>query len=140
MKDNSVIEALALLEHVRGSLKSDTRSQLTRTELESIKRLLSQTINKLTDKGSDFSQISFYLLGAHDLIETVLEDGDFDNTTTDTKAMLADHIQNALSMLYIKAGRYYYTDNQFDYYIGIDDLLQRIIHACVKSGFYFGQA
>lgn len=140
MKDNSVIEALALLEHIEGSLKSDSRRQLSRTEMEAAKRLLGQVLGKLTPKGNDFSQINFYLLGAHDLIATVLEDSEFDNTTTETKEMLHNHVREALSIMYQKAGLFYYMDNEFDYYIGIDEILQRIIYACVKAGFYFGQA
>lgn len=140
MRDDSVIEALALLEHIESSIKIQSRVQLRRTEMEAIQRLLGQTLNKLANKGDDFSQINFYLLGAHDLITTVIEDNGFDNTDTSTKTMLYDHIQEALGMLYIQAGKFYDVDNEFSYYIGIDALLQRIIHACVKAGYYFGQA
>ena len=138
MKDNDVIQSVALLEHIKGSLHSDSRSQLSRTELAEIQRLLGQVLNKLAGKGEEFANIKIELLGAHDFIAQILKDEDVDTTDTDTKNMIADPITSAMESLYIRAGKYYFRDNEFDYYLGLDDLLQRIIRACVKSGFFFG--
>lgn len=138
MKDNDVIQSVALLEHVRGSLHSDSRSQLSRTELTEIQRLLGQVLNKLVGKGEEFGNIKIELLSVHDLVAQILQDEDVDTTDTDTKNMIAGPINSAMESLYIKAGEYYYQDNEFDYYLGLDDLLQRIIRVCVKSGFFFG--
>ena len=138
MKDNDVIQSVALLEHVKGSLHADSRSQLSRTELTEIQRLLGQVLNKLVGKGEEFGNIKIELLSVHDLIAQILQDEDVDATDTDTKNMIAGPINSAIEALYIKAGKYYYQDNEFDYYLGLDDLLQRIIRVCVKSGFFFG--
>ena len=138
MKDNDVIQSVALLEHVKGSLHADSRSQLSRTELTEIQRLLGQVLNKLVGKGEEFGNIKIELLSVHDLIAQILQDEDVDTTDTDTKNMIAGPINSAMEALYIKAGKYYYHDNEFDYYLGLDDLLQRIIRVCVKSGFFFG--
>ena len=138
MKDNDVIQSVALLEHVKGSLHSDSRSQLSRTELTEIQRLLGQVLNKLVGKGEEFGNIKIELLSVHDLIAQILQDDDVDTTDTDTKNMIASPINSAMESLYIKAGKYYYLDNEFDYYLGLDELLQRIIRVCVKSGFFFG--
>lgn len=138
MKDNDVIQSVALLEHVKGSLHADSRSQLSRTELTEIQRLLGQVLNKLVGKGEEFGNIKIELLSVHDLIAQILQDEDVDTTDTDTKNMIAGPINSAMEALYIKVGKYYYQDNEFDYYLGLDDLLQRIIRVCVKSGFFFG--
>ena len=138
MKDNDVIQSVALLEHVKGSLHADSRSQLSRTELTEIQRLLGQVLNKLVGKGEEFGNIKIELLSVHDLIAQILQDEDVDTTDTDTKNMIAGPINSAMEALYIKAGKYYYQDNEFEYYLGLDDLLQRIIRVCVKSGFFFG--
>lgn len=140
MKDNSIIEAVALMEHIRGSIHVNERVQLNRTELEEIKRLLSQTLNKIASHGDDFSQANFHILGTHDLLTEMLKDEDFDQTDTDTKCLIYDHISTATDELYLRAGRYYCKDNEFDYYLGLDALLQRIIKASVKAGFFFGKA
>lgn len=138
MKDNDVIQSVALLEHVKGSLHADSRSQLSRTELTEIQRLLGQVLNKLVGKGEELGNIKIELLSVHDLIAQILQDEDVDTTDTDTKNMIAGPINSAMEALCIKAGKYYYQDNEFDYYLGLDDLLQRIIRVCVKSGFFFG--
>ena len=57
MKDNDVIQSVALLEHVKGSLHADSRSQLSRTELTEIQRLLGQVLNKLVGKGEEFGNM-----------------------------------------------------------------------------------
>ena len=139
MKDNSVLETVAILEHVQGSLCSNSRVQLSRTNLEAVQRLLGQGINKLANKDKLFAQVNFYMLGAHDLIATILEDDSFDRTDVETKEMLSKHVEDALNQLYPAAGKYYDTANEFDYYIGCDEILQRIIQICIKSGYYFGQ-
>ncbi|MBQ2885815.1 MAG: hypothetical protein IJE43_18990 [Alphaproteobacteria bacterium] len=140
MEDNRVLEAVVLTEYIKGSLCSDSRVQLSRTNLESIKRLLGQVITKLTNRGEDFSRINFYLLGAHNLIETVLEEDTFDKTNTKTKDILSEHINDALDGLYIAAGKFYDTQCEFRYNLGCDEVLHRIIDRSIRAGYYFGQA
>lgn len=139
MKDNSILEATSLLEYVKGTLCVDSRVQLSRTVLESTQRLLGQIINKLTGKGNRFNRINFYLLGVHDLVATILDDSNFDRTDTETKEMIAGKVNDALEMLYVEAGRFYDTEHDFEYHIGIDNLLQTIIQKSIASGYYFGQ-
>lgn len=139
MKDNSVLEATSLLEYLEATVCIDSRVQLSRTTLESVQRLLGQTLNKLMNKGKEFDKVHFYLIGVHDLIAAILDDDNFDRTDTETKENIGKNINNALEMLYVLAGRYYDVDNEFDYYIGCDKLLQTIIQKSIKSGYYFGQ-
>lgn len=139
MEDNKVLEAVVLTEYIKGSLNSDSRVQLSKTNLEATQRLLGQVITKLADKGSEFSRIKFYLLGAHNLIETVLEEETFDKTNTKTKDLLTEHINDALDSLYVAAGKYYDTQCEFKYYLGCDEVLHRIINRSIRAGYYFGQ-
>lgn len=140
MLNNDVLLAVSLIEFTESMLQKGKRVQLSRSMLEGIQRAAGQAVNKLANAGSEFSQINYNLLGVIDLINEALSDRSFDMTDEDTKAMIVKNIDNALSDIYLAAGKYYYEEHDFDYSFGLNELLERIINRCIEGGFYFGEA
>jgi len=137
-ENNDVLTAVALVEKLVPMLKADKRDQVNRTTLETCNRILAQAMNKLTRFNSSLGNISLYLIGSYDLIQEMLSDTEFDMTDTTTKEVLSNNCKAALDELYLFAGKHYFKDNGFEYSMGIDSLLQRIIDSCIAQGFYFG--
>lgn len=137
-ENNDVLMAVALLEKVIPMLKADKRDQVNRTTLEACGRNLAQAMNKLSRFNTSLGNIPVYLVGTYDLIEEVLSDSEFDMTDTTTKEVLSENCKSALKELYLFTGKYYFKEHGFEYNMGIDGLLQRIVDNCISQGFYFG--
>lgn len=136
--NNSLLNAVALLERASAQLKSEKREQVSRSGIALIKQTLLQALDKVRSVGIKDVYILGYLIDVIDCIERLLEDDGYLETDTEIKNIITNKTLACLDLLYIEAGKYY-TDNHFDYNIRLESLLVRIVDHCVGNGYYFGE-
>lgn len=137
--NNDVLSAVALMEGTYPMLNENNRAQISRSVMEVLSKHISMVIERIKDKGNQFQMISFKLVGLKDLIMRLLSDNDFSDTDEETKKSIIDSFKYAQESLYMAAGRYY-EGHDFDFAVGMDELVQRIIIRCINGGYYFGKA
>lgn len=139
MADNSLITAVALVDRLIPQLNADKRDQLSRNTLQSVQRTLGQVTSMLQKVQLENDMSNYYFADVSQVISTLLEDSDFQYTDTQTKTMIVSSIMNGLDILYIEAGKYYDTEHEFEYSFRMNDILKKIVDACIERGYYFGQ-
>lgn len=136
--DDSLLISVALLDRVVPQLKTDSREQLNRTSLNTIKQSVSHAVQKIISSGVSGIYTTGYLVGTVECIDTLLSDPNFVETDVYTKDIIASKILDALENLYIEAGKFY-TENEFNYTARLEPLLNKIIDRCLQKGYYFGE-
>lgn len=138
MEDNSLLFALTLIERIEPQLKIEKREQINRISLEMISRVVKQSLKYLGCKKQEMFYALVNLFDAADLMEELLDDVDFEETTMEVKELLTDKIMKGLDIMYVEIGKYY-TTNHFKYSLRLEPVLIRIINACIRNGYYFGE-
>ncbi len=137
MADNNVISAITLMERLDPLLHRADRAPISLHHLEQIENKLQHTLrvmNGIVTQPLIITPIAEVLT----LINVVKEEKNFVETNSETKEIICEKLDTALTNLYLFAGRYYET-HEFDYTFGKHATLQRIVDACVRSGYYFNQ-
>ena len=134
--NNDVLICVALMERVLPMLKENTRETIKKSSLEQVNRNLENALSKLVPYCKD-AVILTPIMEMIELISVIKQDETFVETDNETKKVLGLKTKAALSGLYVFAGKFYIT-NEFNYSMGLDDLLKRIIEVCMSSEFYFG--
>lgn len=138
MDKNFLLSSLQMLILASELLKADTREQLSRVNLISIKMYVVNAREKMVEQRvRDTYTAGVELRNAVEVIDTMLADSSFKETDTDTKEFIVSKIQSATRQIYKVCG-VYYTTNDFDYSPGITNLLNKIIDECLRQGYYFG--
>ena len=137
MASNGLLIGLTLLERTEPCLKSNKRDQLSRLNLEEIKRNLSKSLEYISDAGINDILINGYLISVVECIDIVLSNSSFVETDSETKNIIVEKTGEALNNLYVAVGKYY-TTHDFDYSVRLDAILQRVINECIARGYYFG--
>ncbi len=136
MENKDILIAVSLSERVLLMLKENTRETIKKATLNSIKKNLEMILVKVVNHTNDV-MITTPIMEMLELIKVVDADTTFVETDNETKEALVWKIKASLSNLYIFAGKFYMT-HEFEYSMGVSDLLKRIIDACLAAGFYFG--
>lgn len=141
MANNNVLIGVSLLENAETYLEKNTRVQIKKTNLEMLRRVLGQAVNKLDIPNNvEFEIINFNIISTINLLDEILKDVDFDLTDEQTKTMIIQSFDKIMSDIYVAAAKHYFVENEFDYNFGLDALLERIITNAIRGGFYFGKA
>lgn len=133
--DNNVISAITLMERLDPLLHRADRAPISLHHLEQIEDKLQHALrvmNGIVTQPLIITPIAEVLT----LIKTIKEEKNFVETNSETKEIICDKLDTSLTNLYLFAGRYYET-HEFDYTFGKHATLQRIVDACVQSGYYF---
>ena len=135
MKD-SILNAVSLMERIIPRLKPSTRETIRRNQLVSIQQSLILVMKTLSEDCTS-SIVLTHLMESVNLIDTVTGNPTFEETDAETKSLLIDRANMALSEMYMFAGKFYMT-HHFTWAINRSEVLRNIVDYCIKNGFYFG--
>lgn len=134
--NNNVITAITLIERMRPMLHERDRVPIQAHHLKQIQQRLVSVLEMVS--GEVTSPLVLIPFGEIiSLIDTLLAEPHFVETTAEVKELICGKVDSALEQLYLFAGKYYET-HEFDYSIGLDTILQKIVDMNVQSGYYFG--
>lgn len=136
MKTNDILISISLLERTLAFMGENTREPIRKSTLEQISRLVDMAVDKFAAYGRDVL-ILVPLTEVTQLIEVIVSDETFAETDNETKKLLISKVKEALANLYLFAGKFY-TANEFEYSMGLGDLIKRIVDNCISSNYYFG--
>ena len=136
MKTNDILISVSLLERSLAIMGENTREPIRKSTLIQINRLINTSIGKFINYGKDVL-ILVPLTEVTQLIEVMVSNETFAETDNESKKLLISKVREALVSLYLFAGKFY-TSNDFDYAMGQEALLRRIVDSCLKSNYYFG--
>jgi len=138
MDKNFLLSSLQMLLTVSSLLKANTREQLNRTDLVSIKAYIAISREKMSEQMiSSTYDANVALMNVAEVIGTTLADSSFKESDTDMKEFIVSNIERATMIMYKVCG-VHYTTKDFDYSPSLPMILNRIIDECIKQGYYFG--
>lgn len=135
-ENNTVLSAVVLMERVIPRLNASSRETISRKSLLSIDQSLTMVLRSLTGDCTD-PRVLTPIMEAVTLIENVTSSDSFIETDDETKSIIVDKVQQALSELYLFAGKFY-TTHEFTWSLTKTDILRHIVDACMDMGYYFG--
>lgn len=135
-ENNSVLSAVVLMERVMPRLNASSRETISRKALSNIQQSLTMVLRSLTTDCTD-PKVLTPIMEAVTLIDTVLSSETFIETDDETKNIVVDKLSQALSELYLFAGKFY-MKHDFTWSLTKTDILRHIVDACIDRGFYFG--
>lgn len=133
---NEVLSAVILMERIMPRLDANSRAPIGKQHLLQIQQYLSMVLKQLTVDCKE-PLILTPIMEVVNLIDSVMEDETFVETDNETKTLIVDRLNDALSQLYLFAGKYY-MNHDFTWSIGKSDVLRHIVDACMDLGYYFG--
>lgn len=136
MVNDKVLSAVILLQRVIPRLKANDRSTISRQNLMHVQQTISMVIQQLLNDCTK-PLVLTPLMEIVQLIEDVTADETFVETDAETKNLIVDRANTALSQLYLFAGEFYMT-HEFTWTLTKTDVLRTIVDACIDLGFYFG--
>lgn len=133
---NEVLTAVILMERVIPRLHANSRETIKRTHLTQIEQSLSMVLRSLNNYCKE-PLVLTPIMEVITLIQTVLTDESFVETNAETKELMVDRLNNAMSQLYLFAGKFY-MNNKFTWNLSKTDVCRHIVDNCMDMGFYFG--
>jgi hypothetical protein len=134
--NNEVLSAVILLERVIPRLHANTRETIRKQQLGQVEQSLSMVLRQLVKDCKD-PLVLTPIMEVLQLIEDVTADDTFVETDAETKELIVGRLDNALTRLYLFAGKFY-MDHEFTWAMTKTDVLRHIVDACMDNGFYFG--
>ena len=138
METNDVLIATSLTERALTMVSPNTRTPISRTTLGILKNTISGIYSKLLPYTKE-TLILLPLTECTELIDLLLSDKTLVESDIESKEILTEKLTLALHEIYIFAGTFYSTDNEFIRTSpALDNLLINIVTACINQGMYFG--
>lgn len=134
--NNNVITAITLMERMKTLLHEQDRAPISRRHLEQINSRIGTAL-ELINPAIQSVLVLVPLGEVAELIDTMLHEPNFIETSEEIKAIICDKVNDALYNLYLEGGKYYET-HEFDYSIGQDTVIQKMIDYNIQNGYYFG--
>lgn len=136
MEKNEVLSAVILMERVTPRLHANSREPISKQHLLQIQQSLSMVLRQLTGECKD-PLVLTPIMEVTKLIDSVTEDETFVETDAETKMLMVERLSDAISQLYLFAGKYY-MKNEFTWSLSKSEVLRHIVDNCMELGFYFG--
>ena len=133
--NNNVITAITLIERLKPLCHARDRQPISARNVKQIQDrigLALQLIGPVMTNGLVLSSLGDLTT----LIDVMLEDKTFVETNEESKSIINDKIDTALGQLYLFAGKYYET-HEFEFDLGLTDVLCRIVDYNIDNGYYF---
>lgn len=134
--NNNVITAITLIERIRPLLHERDRAPIASRHLAQIQQRLVKSLELLSSNIKS-PLVTIPLGEVVTLLETLTNDRGFVETSKEVKETICKGVFDALDELYVLAGPFY-EEHEFDYSIGLEPILQNIVDANIKRGYYFG--
>ena len=133
--NNNVITAITLIERLRPFCHARDRAPISARHVKQIQDRIVLALNlvgPIVTNGLVLSSLG----ELKTLLDTMLEDKSFVETNEESKAIINDKLDTVLGQLYLFAGKYY-EDHEFDFDLGLTDILCRIVDYNINNGYYF---
>lgn len=135
-ENNEVLSALIVFDRIMPRLNITTRETIKRQRLTQIQESLVMILKLLKGKCSN-TLITVPIAEVSELIDTLNSDPAFIETDDESKQIIINKLQSALSQLYLFAGQFYMV-NEFTFSPTKAEVLQKVIDNCIAMGYYFG--
>lgn len=134
--ENEVLSAVILMERILPRLHANSRETIKRQQLKQIAQSLSMVLRTLTDYCRE-PLVLTPIMEVLTLIDSVTAEETFAETDMETKSLIVNRLDNALTQLSLFAGRFY-MEHEFTWTLTKTDVLRHIVDTCMDNGFYFG--
>lgn len=132
---NNIIIALTLMDRMQSSLHARDRAPIEARQLKQIQFKLVKILELI--QGTVRSSLIITSIGeVIELINTLLAEPGFVETSAEAKDIICTKISTATVNLYLFAGKFY-EKHEFDYNIGLDNILRNIVDINLDNGYYF---
>ena len=135
-ENNDVLTSVILMERVIPRLHANSREPISRQQLKQITQSLSMVLRSLYNDCKE-PLVLTPIMEVMTLADNVMADDTFVETDSETKSIIVDRLDTAITELYIFAGKFYMT-NEFTWTLTKTDALRHIVDTCMDNGFYFG--
>ncbi len=133
---NEVLTAVILMERVIPRLHGNSRETIKRQQLLQIAQSLSMVLRSLSPYCKE-PLVLTPIMEVITLIESVTSNDMFVETDAETKHLMVGRLDDAITHLYLFAGKFY-MNNEFTWSLTKTDVLRRVVDTCMDNGFYFG--
>lgn len=138
MMTNDILIACNLLERTISMLQPGTRTAVQSVHLKMVQNSIGGVYEKVLPYTKDNSILCPLAEGV-ELLKILLADPRLVETDVESKEILITKFSDALHELYLFAGKFYASENEFDRKSpALDTLLIKIVNVCLDHGFYFG--
>lgn len=134
--NNNVITAITLMERITPMLHAQDRAPISARHLKLIQNRLVMVL-ELINKDVQTPLVLVPIGEVIKLVDTLQTENNFVETSSELKDVICESLFSALDQLYLFAGKFY-EEHEFDYNIGLDRILQKIVDANIQHGYYFG--
>lgn len=133
--NDTILSSIILMERIIPRLNGNSRETIKRQKLKQIDETLSLVLQYLNGEAGVL--ILTPIMEVVQLIDNVTADDSFVETDAETKELIISRLTNALTQMYLFAGKYY-MDHEFTYSITKTEVLRNIVNVCMDHNFYFG--
>lgn len=133
---NEVLSAIILMERVLPRMHANSRETIKRQQLKQVVQSLSMVLRSLSDYCKE-PLVLTPIMEVMTLIDNVTADETFVETDAETKELIVNRLDTALTQLYLFAGKFY-MEHEFTWTLTKTDVLRHIVDVCMDNGFYFG--
>lgn len=133
---NEVLSAVILMERVIPRLHANSRETIKRQQLRQVVQSLSMVLRSLSDYCKE-PLVLTPIMEVMTLIDNVTADETFVETDAETKELIVNRLDTALTQLYLFTGKFY-MEHEFTWTLTKTDVLRHIVDVCMDNGFYFG--
>lgn len=135
IRTNNVLTAVNTLQLALAKMAPTSRAATSKSGIMQVKSLVNLATNQLSQYGiSDI--LKSELLSLSQLLETIYNSAGFIETDADGKTLIVKSLQKCFELSALFAC-YFYTDNDFDFYPGLQPLLTDIVKVGVAHNFEF---
>lgn len=135
IQTNEVLTAISTLQLALQKMSPDTRTPATKATLIQVKSLASLSLNSLSKYGiSDLLKAE--LLSLCQLVDTVVNSSGFIETDANGKSLIVKSLNTAINMASLFACEFY-SENEFNYYAGLQTVLTSIVKVGIANNFKF---
>lgn len=135
-ENNDVLTSVILMERVIPRLHANSREPISKQQLKQVVQSLSMVLRSLYNDCKE-PLVLTPIMEVITLADSVMADDTFVETDNETKTIIVNKLDTAITELYIFAGKFYMT-NEFTWTLTKTDALRHIVDACMDNGFYFG--
>lgn len=133
--NDTILSSIILMERVIPRLHGNSRETIKRQQLKQVDETLSLVLQYI--KGDVNALVLTPIMEVVQLIDDVTADESFVETDAETKELIISRLSNALTQLYLFAGKYY-MDHEFTWTMTKTNVLRNIVDVCMENGNYFG--
>lgn len=135
IQTNDVLTAISTLQLALQKMSPDTRAAASKSTLQQVKSLANMSLNTLS-KYNISDLLRSELLALSQLVETIVNSVGFIETDANGKSLIVKSLNNAINLASLFACNFY-SENEFNFYSGLQPVLTSIVKVGVAHNFEF---